>query len=123
MTLHKMEGQMSGNLLDNNIASISGKIVSKPSYSHEVYGEGFYIFNMDVKRLSDSFDMLPVLFSERLLQPEQIIEGAYASVEGQFRSYNNFSRSDGHKLMLTVFAREIILYDEEIGRASCRERV
>ncbi len=106
---------MSGNTsLDNNNASLAGKVVSNPEFSHEVYGEGFYIVYIQVPRLSDTYDNIPIMFSERLVRPENIVNTLYLSVEGQFRSYNNFNSNSGHKLMLTVFAREIEIFQEEV---------
>ncbi|NLU51962.1 MAG: single-stranded DNA-binding protein [Clostridiaceae bacterium] len=107
---------MSGNTaLENNVVSIAGKVVANPEFSHEVYGEGFYITYVQVPRLSDTYDNIPVMFSERLVSPENIYEGVYIIVEGQFRSYNNFNNNSGHKLMLTVFAREIEVNQEEVN--------
>ncbi len=107
---------MSGNTaLENNNVSISGKIVTIPEFSHEVYGEGFYIVYLQVPRLSETYDNIPVMFSERLMKPEDVVLGIFLSVEGQFRSYNNFNSNSGHKLMLTVFAREIIVNPEEVN--------
>jgi single-stranded DNA-binding protein len=106
---------MSGNLtLENNSVSIVGKVITDPEFSHEVYGEGFYIVYIQVPRLSDAYDNLPVMFSERLISPDSIIRSKYLVVEGQFRSYNNYNSNSGHKLMLTVFAREIEISDEEV---------
>jgi primosomal replication protein N len=101
--------------LDNNNVSISGKAISSPEFSHEVYGEGFYLVYIRVPRLSDTYDNIPVMFSERLVQPDSINESIFMSVEGQFRSYNNFNNNSGHKLMLTVFAREIEFIEEEVS--------
>ncbi len=107
---------MSGNTaLENNNVSISGKVVTIPEFSHEVYGEGFYIVYLQVPRLSETYDNIPVMFSERLMKPEDVVLGTLLSVEGQFRSYNNFNSNSGHKLMLTVFAREIIVNPEEVN--------
>lgn len=100
---------MSGILLENNSASLSGKISSKPQFSHEVYGEGFYIVIVEVSRLSNTYDHIPVMFSERLLPLSEFAEGKAIAVEGQFRSYNNYSSDFNHKLLLTVFARDIII--------------
>lgn len=105
---------MSGTLMDNNVATISGTIFSKPEFSHEVYGEGFYMVLVRVSRLSDAFDNIPVMFSERLVPPADLTEGLFVIVDGQFRSYNNFNNQGGHKLMLTVFAREISLTGEVV---------
>jgi primosomal replication protein N len=54
------------------------------------------------------------MFSERLVSPDSIDETHYLIIEGQFRSYNNFNSNSGHKLMLTVFAREIEISEEEV---------
>jgi len=106
---------MSGNLaLENNIVSVAGKIITTPEFSHEIYGEGFYIVYIQVPRLSETYDNIPVMFSERLISPDNIVKGKYLIVDGQFRSYNNYNNTGGHKLMLTVFAREIKVSDEEV---------
>ena len=97
---------MVGNAVDNNIVTISGKIVSGHEFSHEVYGEKFYIFHMDVPRLSDSYDRIPVTYSERLLPSERLEIGTYVEIEGQYRSYN-YMNNVGNKLFLTAFARDI----------------
>ena len=104
------------NLYENNMVVVSGKITTRPEFSHEVYGEGFYSFYIEVKRLSDSYDKIPVLVSERLPEYELLNIGTYIRVEGQFRSYNtnnNMTSSATNKLMLMVFAREIELFTAE----------
>lgn len=94
------------NLMLNNKIYLEGKIVSELEFSHEMYGEGFYSFNLEVMRLSDSVDMLNITVSERLLTGIDITIGKDIIVEGQLRSYNKFM--DGtNKLILTVFARNI----------------
>ena len=52
------------NLMLNNKIYLEGKIVSKLEFSHEMYGEGFYTFFMEVTRLSDSVDLLNITVSE-----------------------------------------------------------
>lgn len=103
---------MVGNIMDNNIATISGKVVSNVEFSHEVYGEGFYYFMLEVPRLSDSSDKIPVTISERLINKDKLEIGTIIEVEGQFRSYNSYN-NEGNRLLLTVFAREITFLDEE----------
>ena len=97
---------MVGSVIENNIVTIIGKVVSKLEFSHEVYGEGFYMFYLEVSRLSDVSDSLPVTISERLLGDVNFEEGANFEVEGQFRSYNSYDNGS-NKLMLTIFARDI----------------
>ena len=60
------------NYLDNNQIQLVGTIVSERTFSHEVYGEGFYSFDLEVQRLSDTSDIIPVMCSERLLPAVQI---------------------------------------------------
>ncbi|NLK86089.1 MAG: single-stranded DNA-binding protein [Clostridiaceae bacterium] len=103
---------MVGNIIENNMATISGKVVSNVEFSHEVYGEGFYYFMLEVPRLSDSCDRIPVTISERLTSKEKLAVGTIIEVEGQFRSYNSYN-SEGNKLLLTVFARDIVFLEDE----------
>ncbi|NLK95396.1 MAG: single-stranded DNA-binding protein [Clostridiales bacterium] len=94
------------NLLLNNKIYLEGKVASELEFSHEMYGEGFYSFNIEVMRLSDSVDYLNITVSERLLNGFDLSMGKEIIVEGQLRSYNKFL--DGsNKLILTVFARNI----------------
>ena len=91
----------------NNKVFISGEIVTKAEFSHEVYGEGFYEMNVLVKRLSGHGDVLPVTISERLITDRDLKVGMSINALGQFRSYNKLV--DGKsKLMLTVFVRELL---------------
>lgn len=103
---------MVGNIIENNMATISGKVVSNVEFSHEVYGEGFYYFMLEVPRLSDSSDKIPVTISERLASRDKLEMGTIIEVEGQFRSYNSYN-SQGNRLLLTVFARDITFLDDE----------
>ena len=64
----------------NNKTYLSGEIVSPAVYSHEVFGEGFYEFNVSVNRLSGQADILPVTVSERLVK-EGISEDDVCSLE------------------------------------------
>jgi primosomal replication protein N len=94
-----------------------GKIVSEQKYSHEIYGEKFFSFNLEVIRLSANTDIIPITVSERLLTDVELTIGKNVEVEGQFRSYNNYE-NEKNRLILTVFAKEIkeIEISEEIGK-------
>lgn len=100
---------MNYNNLKNNMVYVAGEIYSMPEYSHEVYGEEFYEFILRVDRLSDSYDLIPITISSRLIDDFKI--GKKIGVEGQFRSYNKQEDSKS-KLMLTVFVRNITEYKE-----------
>ena len=96
---------MVDNVIDNNKVSVIGEIVSEFRFSHEVFGEGFYIVDVSVNRLSDSSDVIPMMVSERLVNVKENLMGQLVEVAGQFRSYN---RHDGSKnrLVLSIFVRE-----------------
>jgi len=98
---------MTENLMNNNNVMLIGKIIREPEFSHQVFGEGFYETILQVNRLSDQSDNIPITISERLMQDYSLEVGAEIGVAGQFRSYNKMC--DGRsKLMLTVFVREIM---------------
>lgn len=88
-----------------------GEIVSDFVFSHEIFGEGFYMVDVRVERLSDSIDIIPLMVSERLLDVNGDYKGMYIMVNGQFRSYNRHEERK-NKLVLSVFAREIEFVDE-----------
>ena len=92
------------NYLDNNQIKLIGTIVSDKSFSHEVYGEGFYSFDLEVPRLSDTSDVIPVIVSERLLAGFDFHIGQKVVIDGQYRSYNNME-NERNKLVLTVFGQ------------------
>ena len=79
---------MSDKIIENNQVTIMGEIVSDFTFSHEVFGEGFYMVEVKVKRLSNSEDRIPLMISERLIDVTRDYTGEYIMVNGQFRSYN-----------------------------------
>ena len=48
-------GVMTDKIIENNQVSIMGKIISGFVFSHEVFGEGFYMVDVSVQRLSESY--------------------------------------------------------------------
>lgn len=90
----------------NNHVTIAGQVVSDFRYSHEVYGENFYMVDIEVCRLSGSSDTIPVMVSERLLDVSRNLQGLYLMAQGQFRSYNRHEENH-NRLVLSVFAREV----------------
>lgn len=97
--------------MNNNKVYLRGKVVSEAVFSHEVFGEEFFEFDLEVPRLSESFDTIPITISSRLIKDEKIKVGSNIAVNGQFRSYNK-QIENRSKLVLTVFAREILDIDE-----------
>lgn len=102
---------MTDKVIENNQVTMMGEIVSDFSYSHEIFGEGFYMVDVKVQRLSDSADIIPLMISERLIDVTQDYKGCKISVNGQFRSYNRHEERK-NKLVLSVFAREITFVED-----------
>ncbi|MFX0548083.1 single-stranded DNA-binding protein [Hathewaya histolytica] len=94
------------NLMNNNNIYLEGTVITDLEFSHEMYGEGFYSFYIEVSRLSEAKDKVNITISERLLTGFDIKIGRDIIVEGQLRSYNKYV--DGaNRLILTVFARDV----------------
>ena len=102
---------MTEKMIENNKVSVIGEIVSDFTFSHEVFGEGFYMVELSVNRLSEQADIIPLMVSERLVDVHKDYRGLTMEAIGQFRSYN---RHEGTKnrLMLSVFVREIHFMEE-----------
>ena len=102
---------MTDKVIENNQVTVMGEIVSGFAYSHEIFGEGFYMVDVKCKRLSESYDIIPVMVSERLLDVTADYTGELICINGQFRSYNRHEERR-NRLVLSVFAREITFIDE-----------
>ena len=97
---------MDTNYLENNYLTLVGKVTGEKKFSHEIYGEKFYTFNLSIPRLSGNADIIPITISERLITDEMLTEGNKLLIKGQFRSYNSYE-NERNKLILTVFAKDV----------------
>lgn len=95
------------NAINNNNITLSGVVEREPEYSHEVFGEGYYIFMLKCSRTSGNKDTLPVMISDRLVDIREIKVGQVVTVLGQIRSFNRHVDDVKSKLILSVFAREL----------------
>lgn len=107
-------------VIKNNKVTIMGEIVSGFTFSHEIFGEGFYMMDVRCQRLSENFDTIPVMVSERLMDVEKDYYGQLVSISGQFRSYNRHEERK-NRLILSVFAREIEFLDEVPGSSESNQ--
>ena len=103
---------MTEKMIENNKVSVIGEIVSDFTFSHEVFGEGFYMVELSVNRLSEQADIIPLMVSERLVDVKESYRGKIVEVHGQFRSYNKHEESR-NRLILSVFVREFAFVGEE----------
>lgn len=101
------------NIGENNKVVIVGRVHGPMEFSHEIFGENFYQLQLSVSRLSNYIDLLPVTISERLLGGVELAKDTEIIIEGQLRSYNKFI-GGSNRLILTVFARELLLKGEDI---------
>lgn len=95
------------NKIKNNAAEVTGVITSEPEFSHETYGEKFYVMMLDVERASGAMDSIPLTISDRLFELDDTYTGKRVHVSGQFRSYNK-----GNRLILSLFVRDIEELDD-----------
>ena len=102
---------MDTNYLENNYLTLVGKVTGEKKFSHEIYGEKFYSFNLSIPRLSGNSDIIPITISERLITDEMLTEGNKLLIKGQFRSYNSYE-NERNKLILTVFAKDVLTEDK-----------
>lgn len=96
---------MKEKIIKENRVTISGVIVSDFIFSHEVFGEGFYVSNLSVYRTSGNADVIPIMVPDRLIDVKEDWKRRQVKIEGQFRSYNEHTDSGNH-LILSVFVRE-----------------
>ncbi len=104
---------MDTNYLENNYLTLVGKVTGEKKFSHEIYGERFYVFNLEIARLSGNADIIPITVSERLITEEMLVQGKNLLVKGQFRSYNSYE-NEKNRLILTVFAKDVIEVEENV---------
>ena len=116
------ENKLDTNYSENNQLVLVGKVTSEKRFSHEIYGEKFYIFDLSVPRLSGNADMIPITISERLLVDRDVKIEDNIVIEGQFRSYNSYE-NERNKLILTVFAKEIRFNDGDVEFIPTKENV
>jgi len=91
-------------MLDENRAQLTGRVLDEPEFSHESYGERFYVFTLGIIRKSGFEDRIPVMISERLLCNMNFRESDMVSVSGQVRTYNRQREGRNH-LMIVIFVR------------------
>ncbi|HPT76345.1 MAG TPA: single-stranded DNA-binding protein [Defluviitaleaceae bacterium] len=103
---------MTDHNIKNNQVTVVGKVIEEIQFSHKVYGEGFYTFKVEVPRLSNVSDILPVTISERLLAGKTQLLNAIVEIQGQFRSYNQYEQGK-NRLILTIFALDLFIKENE----------
>lgn len=111
------------NAINNNSIILTGTVVKEPEYSHEVFGEGYYVFIINCSRKSGNKDVLPVMISDRLTDIKEIKSGQVVTVLGQIRSFNRHINDVKSKLILSVFARELEILTQDAAELPFEENI
>ena len=111
---------MSEKVMENNRVTVIGTIVSDFTFSHAVFGEGFYLVDLSVNRLSEQADVIPLMVSERLMDVTRDYRGCTIEADGQFRSYNRHEEKK-NRLVLSVFVRELEFTEEELENSKTNQ--
>lgn len=98
--------------ISRNTARLCGVIAAAPTFSHSGRGECFYTFPLEVARLSGATDKINIIVRDELMESIQLCEAEKICVVGELRSFNNKS-GEGAKLVITVFAKELYLCDDD----------
>ena len=98
--------------ISRNIAQLCGVIAAAPVFSHSGRGESFYTFPLEVARLSGATDKINIIVRDELMESVALNEAEKLCVKGELRSFSNKS-GEGAKLVITVFAKELYLCDDD----------
>lgn len=110
--LQEKDGYIMDMISPNNYVKLCGVMAGRPAYSHSSRGQQFYIFPLEVQRLSGNTDTLNIVVRPEQLALLEAAECEKLCVTGQLRTFNN-RRGEGAKLVITVFARELMLCNED----------
>ena len=102
---------MATKVIETNIVSLAGVSVTPFEFSHELFGERFYITYILIERSSGIADVIPVMVSERSTNIKDVIVGTCVKISGSYRSYNH-NITGKKQLVLTVFANEFDVLEE-----------
>lgn len=89
-----------------NRAALVGRAGGGARYSHANHGTEYWVFPLEVERLSGALDTLNVVAAAPLLSACPILPGQEYQVTGEVRSFNNRS-GVGSRLVITFFARTL----------------
>ena len=99
-------------MTSSNFVRLCGSLAGRPVYSHSSRSQQFYSFPLEVLRLSGNSDTINVIIRQEQLAAAEAAEAGKLCVTGQLRTFNN-RKGEGAKLVISVFAKELCLCDEE----------
>lgn len=98
-------------LNENDKVILIGKITEEFQYGFQARNQHFYETFIEVKRLSEVVDKIPVVVNGNLLKTKNEYVGSLVKIIGQYRSYNKNSNGK-NKLILYVLVKELHFYND-----------
>jgi single-stranded DNA-binding protein len=95
-----------------NGVELCGTAAETPRFSHSGGNERYFIFPVEVGRLSGASDRINVVAKESDINGLSLSAGDRVALGGELRSYNNKSGT-GSRLVITVLARELRCGDSD----------
>lgn len=92
--------------IGSNRAVLLGRAAGAAQPSHANHGVTYFVFPLEVERLSGAADTLNVVVSEEQLAACPVCLGQSYRAEGEIRSFNNRS-GVGSRLVITFFAKTL----------------
>jgi len=92
------------NSIQNSLYLV-GKAEDSPVFSHESHDIKFFNFTLLTRRLSGTFDKIPITLREELLQSFSGV-GEFMEIQATLRSYNKKTET-GNRLIVSAFAKDI----------------
>ena len=96
----------------NNVVELCGTPAERPIFSHSGGDEDYFIFPLEIERLSGYADRINIVARQTLLSGLEIGDGSRLNVVGELRSFNN-KKGGGSRLVITVLAKELCFSDDE----------
>ena len=92
--------------IGTNQAFLQGRAVGTAQPSHANHGVTYFVFPLEVERLSGAVDTLNIVCSEQLRAACPVVPGEHYRAAGEIRSFNNRS-GVGSRLVITFFAKSL----------------
>lgn len=97
-----------------NMALLSGTLENNFVFDHEVSGRKFYKTRIKAMRKSGTYDFVPIMISNELMNSVEKIPyvNVYVKIRGEIRSNNKRDYLGINHLELFLFVKEIEFYDK-----------
>lgn len=105
---------------DKNIATLTGILTEDFSYLYAIRKMKYYQTKLSVKRLSEHWDVLPVVIPEYLIDHEINYKEKKVRIQGQLQS-RNYLENSRQRLTIYIFAQSLALANNDEEMDNCIE--